>query len=36
LITGGTVDEPLALTATRLAEAFEFLGLEPIGAHAEG
>ena len=36
LITGGTVKEPQALTTARLAEAFEFLGLEPIGTPVEG
>lgn len=36
LITGGTVEEPRALSATQLTEAFEFLGLEPSSAQVEG
>lgn len=36
LITGGSADEPRALTATQLAEALEFLGLESVSTSVEG
>lgn len=36
LITGGSAEEPQALTATQMAEAFEFLGLESISSRVEG
>ena len=36
MITGGSAEEPRALTATQLAKAFEFLGLEPVGTPVEG
>jgi hypothetical protein len=36
LITGGSAEAPRALTAAQLAEAFEFLGLEPISTQVEG
>jgi hypothetical protein len=36
LITGGSADEPRALTATQLAETLDFLGLEPVSTSVEG
>ena len=36
LITGGSAEAPRALSAAQLAEAFEFLGLEPIRTRVEG
>lgn len=36
LITGGSPEEPRALTSAGVGEAFEFLGLEPVDEAVEG